>query len=336
MHSLADPAALLARHTAAHPAALVAAARAAAPPATRSAAAGRRAAANAAAGPVANAAGPVANGAGPVANGAGPVADDGAGAARGVIAQQAVPEYVATRLDQAGMLLGVPLAYLVPHPDLLPMEALRFFVIDPDWVAELRRGMLSAGSPEPVGPDAVPAGGDAGPPVSGLVLRSVLVQQYPRMAVRAWRGDIAAGADPDDPASGATPVPLLRADLLTPSVLLCLFASTPDLVALEEPHGSVRLGVRRDTAGNPVAALRHADGTPAASGGAPATVTVPFRGTAADGVLDVAALATALSAATAALPAGQRPPDPAATPSAFALQLLHPPARQRYSRQVGP
>ena len=290
MHTLADPAALLARHTAAHP---VAAARAAAIAAA-------------------------------------------AGATTAAAAGAAVPTYVATRLDQAALLLGVPISYLVPDPDLLPMEALRFFVVDPDWVAELQRGMLSAGSPEPVGPDAVPTGGTGGAPTSGLLLRSVLVQQYPRLAVRAWTGTIAAGANPDDPASGAVPVPLLRTELLTPSVLFCLFASTPDLVALEEPHGMVRLGVRRDTAGNPVAALRRADGAPATSGGAPATVPVPFRGTAADGVLDVTALAAALSAATAALPAAQRPPDPAATSSAFALQLLHPPSRQRYSRQAGP
>jgi hypothetical protein len=246
-------------------------------------------------------------------------------------------DYVVSALEAAGRLVGVPLAYLAPHPALLPAESLQFFVIDPSWVRALQRGLLSAGSPRAV-PDAdldalldeiVPR-----PiPLTGLLLRSSLVTDYPTLAVRAWTGSLGAEDDPDDPQHGAVPVTLIRAERLSPSTLIVVFEQVPDLVVIDEPHGMVRLGVTREAGGPPVTRLRTDDATLFEVANAPVDVPVPFRGAAGDGILDVTALAADLK--TAIDDVGLTGlPDPRTSSAGFALQLLAAPVRQRYQRGV--
>ena len=43
------------------------------------------------------------------------------------------------------MLEGIPFHYLVPDERLLPPESLKFFVVDPAWLAALRDGAFSIG-----------------------------------------------------------------------------------------------------------------------------------------------------------------------------------------------
>ncbi|BDI06333.1 MULTISPECIES: hypothetical protein [Burkholderiales] len=248
-----------------------------------------------------------------------------------------LPAYVAQRLDDASLLAGVPIRYLVPDPRLLQTpgdhtssEALRFFHIDAAWISALRRGLLSAASPD--GREFV----DVAVPVghTGVILSSSIVRLYPALRVRAWTGVVADGQDPDDPASGATPVGLLRAERLTPSVLVCVFARSPDLVVFEEPHAQVRLGAHGGTPGQVAVALR--DNTGAFTNpAAPVLVDVPMRGVVSDGVVDVAVLASRLGAAlSTALPSTRRPPDPSASSAGLALQLMQAPGRQRYRRST--
>ena len=248
-------------------------------------------------------------------------------------------EHVAAVVQAAADLVGVPLAYLAPDPALLPAESLRFFSIDPDWVRALQRGMLSAGSPRILDDDELDAVLDQIAPApsrprTGLVLRSTLVSDRPGIVVRAWTGDVGPNQDPDDPAVGAHRVKVRRCEVIAPSLLLAVFERAPDLVMIEEPHGMIRLGVRRDAADARVVALRDDDGTLAGGTNNPVEVAVDFRGAAADGILDVTATAEALQAAIQDRPAARRAPDPTATSAAFALQLLAPPIRQRYRRGV--
>jgi hypothetical protein len=248
-----------------------------------------------------------------------------------------LPESVLAALESATTLVGVPLSYLFPDPTLLPTESVQLFVVDPAWVRALQRGLLGAGSPERLDDAELDAVLDqASPlpaePLCGLLFASTLLRDHPGVVVRAWAGDIPAGGDPEDPASGAVPVGLTRHQLLTPSILVAIFTATPSVVTIEEPHGSIRLGVRRDGAGAPVVGLRDATGALVRIGGAEVDVAVPFRGNPDAGVVDVVALATALQARAAAVPAATRPPDPSASPAGLGLQLLLPPARQRYQR----
>jgi hypothetical protein len=151
------------------------------------------------------------------------------------------------------------------------------------------------------------------PPVTGLVLRSALVSGYPGFSVRAFTTtDIPAGADPSTIPDDEV-VPILRLEQIAPSVLVALFAGTPQLVWIEEPHHGVQLGV--DVVGG-VEQI-----TPVAGNGEPldpppAPVDVPMRTGPVPKVIDIAALASSLGTGGSA---------------ALATQLLRPPFRLRFS-----
>ena len=246
-------------------------------------------------------------------------------------------DYVVTAVQSAGRLVGVPIAYLAPDPALLPAESLQFFVVDTAWVRALQRGLLSAGSPLPLADADLDALLDQIAPrpaaTTGLLLRSLLVADYPTLTVRAWTGQLGTEDDPDDPQFGAVPVTLTRAERLTPSTLVVLFDRVPDLVVIDEPHGALRLGVTDDPGGPPLLRLRSGDAELFEIAGAPVDVPVPFRGDPADGILDITTLAADLQ--TAIHGAGLTGvPDPRTSPSGLALQLLAAPVRQRYQRGV--
>ncbi|CAO5159961.1 conserved hypothetical protein [Frankia sp. AiPs1] len=178
---------------------------------------------------------------------------------------------VADWLGRLLLLHPVPFTHLVPDERMLPRESSRFFHLDPSWLDALVSGALSIGAqssrdtrqdqivaatiraaaarkaagyratqraPSPQDPSPQdPAAEDAGPgddvvfgPVAGLLLRSALVSGWPNLAVRA---SDAAGA----------PLPILRMDHLSPTVLLCLFDGLPAAVELREPQEGFRFGV---------------------------------------------------------------------------------------------
>jgi hypothetical protein len=150
--------------------------------------------------------------------------------------------------------------------------------------------------------------------VTGFLLRSALVSGWPGLSVRAFTtADIPDGTDPSTvPAEQC--VPLLRLELVSPSILLVLFSGTPALVWLEEPHHGIQLGV--DNAGGvsevtPV----NPDGTERVPAATP--VEVPMR-TGGLNVVDIAQLAAALDAGG---------------PADLATQLLRPPWRERFASE---
>ncbi|MCM3884559.1 hypothetical protein [Frankia sp. R82] len=176
---------------------------------------------------------------------------------------------VADWLGRLLLLYLVPFTHLVPDERMLPRESLRFFHLDPTWLDALVSGALSIGAqssrdtledqtvaatiraaaravaagyratqrgtaPEDSAPTDPASDGDGGGgalgPVSGLLLRSALVSGWPNLAVRA---SDAAGA----------PLPILRMDHLSPTVLLCLFDGLPAAVEFSEPQEGFRFGV---------------------------------------------------------------------------------------------
>jgi hypothetical protein len=261
-------------------------------------------------------------------------ADEGAMTAA---AAPALPDYVLYALARMWLLHGLPFQYLVPDPRLLPLESIRFFHLDAAWLSELCRGALAVGSGgsredtqagavlsglwNRIGPllsevrdvergrktvgeaVAASAGKPAPPGVSGFLLRSALVSGWPDLHVRAF-------------ASGAV-VPVLRLEQLAPSVLLVLFAGTPDLVWLSEPHHGVQFGMEKIGSHYEIPLRDEAGGQLAQR------VTVPLRpGAETLGVVDVRGLAQALdSARWLGAPRGS---------AALALALLRPPARQPF------
>jgi hypothetical protein len=249
-------------------------------------------------------------------------------------ARAQAPTFVLDRLADYALLHGLPFEYLVPHSALLPSESLRFFAIDEAWMTAFRRGVLSVGDRSTrdelaagahdtadlldvrrrrrgQAPAAAKVEHDAAPGtlVTGFLLRSALLAEYPGMQIRAYDREAAA-------------LPLLRLDRPAQGVLLGLFAGALASLVLEEPHHGLRLGVDSAYQGSKLQ-LRRGNGTLA--GGA--EVEVPMRSNGAPGVLDVSELARRIAQSQVA-----GVPDTRGG-GALAIQLLQPPVRQRFERQ---
>lgn len=155
-----------------------------------------------------------------------------------------VPPRLEAYLNDVRLLRHVPLAYLVPDPDLLPPESIRFFHVNQTWVDRVIDGMFSTTSIGTVDfhysltllqrvralIDPAPEG------MTGMLVRSELVRRWPRMQVAAF----ATAAAKVDAPSG---LEVLRAEPVSRDVFIALFAGQPKRVHLREPFDGVRYGV---------------------------------------------------------------------------------------------
>jgi hypothetical protein len=268
-----------------------------------------------------------------------------------------LPEPVVDWLAQLTLLYGVPVEYLVPDTRLLPPESIRFFHVDRNWLDRLVDGALSVGvhgthddafnesaheaiysqvdarqitlRPSLRGKPEE-ANGTPGGPITGLLMRSMIVSTWPGMEVR--------------PTRGGTALPILRMDFLSPDVLLCLFDGIPDRVEMIEPGEGLHFGVESaDGAPTFKVALRGL-GFPA-SNPIPAgqqvrvgdrVVEAEGRYRAGDGqppgVVDVAGLAAAIRAA---MPSGALGPGGALTSGGLAIQMVLAAGRQPFEPGKG-
>jgi hypothetical protein len=62
------------------------------------------------------------------------------------IEAQDVPQEVSAWLGRLVVLYGVPFQYLVPEQEMLPVESIRFFYLDPIWIQCLVQGACSVGN----------------------------------------------------------------------------------------------------------------------------------------------------------------------------------------------
>lgn len=143
-------------------------------------------------------------------------------------------------------LAGLPAHYLIPDPSHLPLESLRFFHIDANWVEALIDGALSVANHVDKDDDKIRtrikdvindylktplAGLPYCPqvPTHGFLLRSELCTKYPDLIVEApVRGTTYHGA------------PILRQENIDESVMLALFDRVPgsdtfDTLTLRQP-----------------------------------------------------------------------------------------------------
>ena len=147
------------------------------------------------------------------------------------------------------LLRHVPLAYLLPDPQLLPVESIRFFQLDATWADRLVDGALSAADIGTLDMTFTFATAkliramlddllhlDAAGTITGMLIRSQLVARWPDLLVNGYPKE---GESPD-PASA---LPILRKDLLSKSIMIVLMAGVPAEVQLREPHVGLRFGV---------------------------------------------------------------------------------------------
>jgi hypothetical protein len=266
-----------------------------------------------------------------------------------------LPAYAEFALARLRLLHDVPFRYLVPDACLLPNESVRFFTLDETWLDSLVEGALNAasnGSRERIRAKqaaglakqssaqlrfnvrkvelgkvsfdrAVGKNRDFTPgTVSGMMLRSRLLTDWPRMAIRGWSSAdpvlVPPGADPDLLARDHPElvVPVLRFERLDPAILLVLFDGVPDLIWFEEPHTAIQFGVEPVLGANQII-IRDEQGKDTS-----AKVTIPMRSGPAIGVIDMAQLADAIDS--------HRPLAHPRGSGGLAQQLLRPPARQRF------
>ncbi|MGW7003828.1 hypothetical protein ACWGCW_13620 [Streptomyces sp. NPDC054933] len=255
-----------------------------------------------------------------------------AGARSGL--QQALATHLAPLLDavdQETLLAATPLSHLVPDARMLPPESLRFFHVDPQWCAALRDGVLSTGlgtSLDVAVNDLVRASLAPPRPLSGLLMRSALVQGWP---------DVIVEPQCVGPGDSREPMDIHRA-ALGPDLLLCIVDGVPDEVVFREPYEGIhfgvdpddvdmdgRIGLRRLTA--PVGASLEGIYFPPRGEAGVNRFLRPVTGR--DEVLDlVAGTAPLVPALTAALrAAGQLTPEQDLSPGALAVELVNAPQR---------
>lgn len=145
-----------------------------------------------------------------------------------------------------GKLSDVPYNYLVPDERELPQPSIRFFSVDPAWLAYLLDGAFSIGrvvSNRPGVDDslrpAIPLPG----PMSGFLLRSPVVAGWPHMEVTGY--NVAGGGTSfrPDGATDANVLEILRMERIAHDTLFCLFAGELKTLDLNEKAEVIHFGV---------------------------------------------------------------------------------------------
>jgi hypothetical protein len=150
----------------------------------------------------------------------------------------AVPPEVSGWLKNLAKLKGVPFGYLVPDEAMLPIESMRLFRLDGNWVNALIEGACSIGrsSSADLKLDAVLvsklyAATNAPKLATGFVLRSAVVDGWPGLEVTAYD----AG---DKPLTS-----VLRMERLAPSLLLFMVEGEIDHMDIHEPAEGLHFGI---------------------------------------------------------------------------------------------
>jgi len=261
------------------------------------------------------------------------------------------PEAVVDWLAQLTLLQGVPFEYLVPYEALLPPESLRFFYIDDNWLDRLVDGAISVGvastqdnafnqswyealynnvaaarTEQRAKMRGKPAEAVTTSVISGFLFRSVVVSGWPGIEIRGT--------------AKGTPLPILRMDRLSSSVLLCLFSGVPDEVQFIEPGEGLHFGLIDDSSHEHAPrshVLIRGLGLPASDplppgeqvtkGGKNVTAPASFRAGTEEGVVEVADLQASIQQALESdqLPGGK------VTPAAFAIELVRGAGKLNYN-----
>lgn len=214
----------------------------------------------------------------------------------------------------------VPSNYLLPHPDMLPQNSLRFFVLDFNWIIALIEGALSVGGnehfnlPTPTYQKRIM--------FSGFLLRSEVVGDYPDMNISAYP------RNPQLIRENAGIPPIIKRNLSN-DIMLCMFPLYTEGQSLDEaPHNPIEklefflnkeaFHMGFDLEGDPnnpelVKKVRDAEGQQKPTLN---NANYPYKvanAMDANNVIDIAALRTGLNQFLA---------NPIDTPNEFALQMV--------------
>lgn len=249
-------------------------------------------------------------------------------------------------LGRLRLLYGVPFRYLVPREELLPNESIRFFHVDPDWIAALVDGAFSVG--RATQGDEIEAGLSAhfdvksaaqsqvfraqcinNPPdvaitddraMSGFLLRSDIVSNYPGLEISGF------GDPRDGKRSSGAKLDILRLERIGPRIMLCLFKGELEELTLNEPPEGIFFGVNA-----PDGATISKDARFASADGLKITVDIASPVSCAlrnkeKNVLNIEKLSQSL-----AMRLGKKPEGNCLSPSEFAFQMVESAGKATFS-----
>jgi hypothetical protein len=278
-----------------------------------------------------------------------------------------LPPEITGWLANLSLLYGMPFEYLVPDIRLLPIESIRFFYIDPNWIRRAIDGALSIGTTSTrdnvfneaffeqvyaAVQAAIPLvrqtlrGAEqptqfiVGATTSGFLFRSAVVSGYPGLEVV--------------PTLDGNPVPILRLDRISNDIMLALFNGVPDHIEIRQPPEGLHFGINRakdasvftlhlrwlghsnplqaaDIAGNQI----DLDVPPHQPPNRPLKLTnAPMRtGTGQPGVIDIANTASLLTTTLGTVYLG---PDSVFTSAEFAVEMVLSAGVQPYDVKAKP
>lgn len=145
--------------------------------------------------------------------------------------QFGIPHSIESFFDQLRLLKGVPFDYLVPHPEMLPSESIRFFRIDPVWMDCLLDGAFSLGedalrSDKNTNSNTIHEHKEV---ITGFLLRSSLISGWPGMLINGFSA-IPQGSTESDAVEQPT-LSIIRQEKITEEILLVFFEG--DIQALD-------------------------------------------------------------------------------------------------------
>ena len=158
----------------------------------------------------------------------------------------AFPQEVTDWLADLLSLQHVPFHYLVPREEMLPVNSLRFFQVDVNWLQCLLDGAFSIGriTSADLAQDGEARKAGNVPTVSsysGFLLRSPVVSGWPNFEVEAYTQAVPVG-DEYLP-KGISPTKCIRCDRLGADILLGLFAGEIKTVDIHEHAETLHFGV---------------------------------------------------------------------------------------------
>jgi hypothetical protein len=178
------------------------------------------------------------------------------------VSAQSPPLAVRQWLTRRVLFYGVPFPYLVPDARMLPVNSMRFFRLDPEWIKCLLEGACSVGRStgeeqlvdeklrgaffdlvmekcdsvrqRPSEDDTFAVKETAGVnwPLEGFLLRSPIVEGWQGLEMEAtyWHG------------KDEKPATTLRIDRLGPDILLCIFNGPLAKIVIRQPPEGMHFG----------------------------------------------------------------------------------------------
>lgn len=150
-----------------------------------------------------------------------------------------VPQSLINWFKNLILLNSIPFNYLVPDPDLLPLESLRFFQIDTTWLGCVIDGAFGIG--DVLTQEAyyqqckqkVLSSIQNSETVTGFLLRSQVIEHYPSLEIK--------GIDHQKKV-----LKCLRLERLSNNVMICLFAGVVASITINQKPEALHFGFKAD------------------------------------------------------------------------------------------